>query len=477
MRKKILIEKIVSFILEDSDIDTAVGNAASLGTMLWHNNLGIYGLESLEESICLRCCDLLYEKTELCFSKSAGTAFIVSEPYLTGGHTRLMELLSTFLPKKSDLIVTRKIESQCLKRMNKYFEKVILSCDSSSSSPSCHIYEIAKKLIQYDKLILNIHPDDIHTVAACSIAKKVNKNLKVYFVNHADHTFCYGQSVADVWFEISSFGKKIDSLKRIKGCKSFLGIPLANCNAARLSNLRTDVITNGDIIFTSGSALKYRPVNGMSLMPFISDILSKYPMSRLYVIGCKKYRDYWWWGLKLKFKSRVKLSSAMPYSEYLKLADKTSVFIDSYPIPGGTAFVEQLLAGKICIGLKGVFQGYSPAEMLKQNDDVECFLGEQQINIDTLRRLLSDVHSIDAVKDRFIKAVEHNIFTENLCDKYMFGVSDVGFFEKINITEIPISLKLQNKLTWLIFFNATFGARVVFFLKKIFRAFKLSTSN
>ena len=43
---------------------------------------------------------------------------------------------------------------------------------------------------------------------------------------------------------------------------------------------------------------------------------------------------------------------------------KADVYVDSFPITGGTAFPEALLNGKLVAALKNPFQGYSPVDEL-----------------------------------------------------------------------------------------------------------------
>lgn len=107
--------------------------------------------------------------------------------------------------------------------------------------------------------MLHIHFDDIAAVIACGLVKRTQP-LQVYFVNHADHAFTYGSSVADYYFQLSSYGARLDRLKSIAGQTSFLGIPVAGIkpeiSPAAAKN------TPALKFFSSGSAMKFRPFAG-----------------------------------------------------------------------------------------------------------------------------------------------------------------------------------------------------------------------
>ena len=67
------------------------------------------------------------------------------------------------------------------------------------------------------------------------------------------------------------------------------------------------------------------------------------------------------------------LNALTEYDEYLRLTGGSDYYIDSHPMPGGTAFVEQFLKGKPCIGLKSKFFGYFLSGHIKYHHSTANF--------------------------------------------------------------------------------------------------------
>ncbi|HAT4022920.1 TPA: glycosyl transferase, partial [Citrobacter freundii] len=143
--------------------------------------------------------------------------------------------------------------------METFFNK-ITGIYVSKNNYLMHVYRLVEKIQHYNKVVLNIHPDDISAVISCGIAKKNNPKLKVFFVNHADHTFSFGQTIADLWFELSEFGRRIDVLRNLKTEKSFLGIPLDIAIIDNEKHFQTSGISNGDLLVTAAAGFKYKPI-------------------------------------------------------------------------------------------------------------------------------------------------------------------------------------------------------------------------
>ncbi|MBN3130872.1 hypothetical protein H4F52_03750 [Pectobacterium brasiliense] len=475
MKKNKFIEKIVNDIIESKSLNNALQKSQRLGNLLWDNNIGIYDINELENSLSER-----YEKEmddkevyELAPSSTEGELFIVSQPYYTGGHTRLMERLSSFLEKKPDLLITRNVDDDMIIRMNGFFNNVFLYSEKIFPDDKRRIFELAKKIRSYKNVILNIHPDDIHAVIACSLVKKIDSTIRFFFVNHADHTFSYGSSIADIWFEISEFGRRVDSLRNLTAKKSFLGIPIEGISLYKERNNTSQNIKDGDIFFTAAASYKYNTIKGKSFNKIISHVIKKYPKSNIYIIGCDLIKDPWWIIEKIKYRDKIKLIENVNYENYLKITKDASVYIDSYPIPGGTAFSEQYFSNKTCTGLISPLQGYSPIELLKEKNINDLFtIKRKKDAIPEIELMAQHVHSMSAVKDRFNDALYNNIYSENLCTKYIPWSGDIHFLEEERIKIIPKSFKKLDRMKLICLINIGIGRfifnRVKIKAKKIF---------
>ncbi|HDA4184306.1 TPA: glycosyl transferase, partial [Salmonella enterica subsp. enterica serovar Cotham] len=133
--------------------------------------------------------------------RSKKNVFVITIGYLSGGHTRLMENLASMLNNECDLIITGNVELEVKNRLNNYFNE-IFEIATYEKNDLNEIYKLSDLLSNYFNIILNIHPDDIQSVIAAGLAKK-NANSCIHFINHADHVFSFGATVADIWYQIS----------------------------------------------------------------------------------------------------------------------------------------------------------------------------------------------------------------------------------------------------------------------------------
>ncbi|MFQ2231190.1 hypothetical protein [Aeromonas hydrophila] len=472
-------QKIVEFIdyykaeIYRLPLDKALEQAEQLGLLLRANEVGIYSLNELETFLI----EKFYSELSINYDvvdndRHNKIIFIATELYHTGGHTRLMERLASFLDTRPDLLITKKTIESIIKREEGFFSSIHHGC-----ADGCTVGEkvsfFLNVILQYNIVILNIHPEDIYAIVACGLARKVKKDIKIYFVNHADHTFSYGSSISDVWFEISGYGVTVDAMRGLKARKCFLGIPIDTSNKNSENSYKFE---NGDLILSAASPSKYEPTNQQSIMPLVSALLDKYDKSNIKIIGVNFLTNYWWWAIKLRYWNRLKLSKSLPYEEYIKVTSSAKLYIDSHPFPGGTAFAEQFLLGRMCVGLNSVYNGYTPVEYFKK-DSVDSVLREiELINNKKFIDIKNEIemkHGFTSVRVRFLDAIFKDVYAK---ENFILSFPKV----KNSFEKIPVKIDLVSKIrpistkkafclfyTKKIIFNIFFGFRHCKFLKKI----------
>lgn len=405
------MNKIISILrskILESDIDDSVDFAFFLGEILSYNGIPFFDMSSIEEDLVQRL-NINKNYNFLQDYQSEDDLFIVSEPYITGGHTRLMENLSLMIDGEKHLLITRHVDDITKKRLSNFFTSINTCYRAKGELSTEYIGRLVNELVKYNRLILNIHPDDIFTVIACGVAKKINKSLKVFFVNHADHIFTYGASVADYWFEISLYGGQVDELRDIKGERSFIGIPINKEDSAFFKKMKYPDLDNASNFVSAGSRLKYKPYKKFKIFPLLGQILKEKKSSSVNIIGANIFRDYWWWLPKAKFFNRLIINKSLPYEIYIKATCNADYYIDSHPMPGGTAFVEQFIEGVPCIGLKSDFFGYTPLECFKKKNITEIIeMLKNPPSEDEIRNIqerVFSVHGFSQVKKRFLGTI------------------------------------------------------------------------
>lgn len=176
---------------------------------------------------------------------------------------------------------------------------------------------------------------------------------------------------ADIVCEISLYGLRIsDFSNRVKGKSFFLGIPLTQTNNTT-NDFEATIPAKANLktILSCGSSYKYKPVDGFDFSDLINQMLMARNDVQIVLVG-PSGKETWWansisqWGKRLKFTGVI---SSDNYKQLLRTAD---VYIDSYPLSGGTAFPEALLEGVPTLGLMVPIQGYTFADELRvENTD------------------------------------------------------------------------------------------------------------
>lgn len=285
--------------------------------------------------------------------------------YKDGGHSRMVEATVDSFAECKDLALT-KVATSDAAVVAAVKKKIALSLFDESADPVGKIVAIYRKLLQYRKVILYTNPEDIESAVAIWIDKKLNPGARKYFfVNHADHLFSYARGLSDAILEVSEYGWSLNARLGLSGKQSFLGIPI---RAAEVNDKQVDVKNSSSkIILSGGAAYKFKNIDGNTLWPYIDSVLVNNRDCKFYLVGPSYTTALWVLWLKLKYRGRFFCFKTMHYAEYKNLLKSVAVYVDSFPLTGGTAFTEALLSGLNVLGVEGGFSGYGYADNLRVN--------------------------------------------------------------------------------------------------------------
>lgn len=451
-------------ICKTTDLNQALTLASAYGNLLWFADVGIHDAPLVETDLIERCLTMADTSFTATSKERGGVLHIVSEPFMTGGHTRLMEKLASMHAEPVDLLISRHAAPDAKAQVCRFFANTRVV---SATCPMDALTEMVCLLLSYEKAVLHIHPDDILVVVACGVAKRIS-GIEVFFVNHADHVFSYGSSVADYYFELSGHGCRVDLTKQIQGRKSFLGIPINVPCGDIAVDFKPE--KRAPLLFISaGSDIKYKPRKGFSIFKLVARILDEYPTSTFMVIGSDVKKALWWWPLKLRYRSRLSIRAHLDFLKYNELVTKADFYVDSHPLPGGTAFAEQFVKGQRCVGLISPVQGYSPADRLKRTD-----INAVMDSIANYRRdeevlfAIEKVNAYESVQDRYLKCLYDGQVCANPLDSHGDWPGDTAFFEQENGSlKVDIALdtflllsRLQRNLACRLFAALSVGKKI-----------------
>ncbi|WP_017346833.1 hypothetical protein [Pantoea sp. A4] len=435
---KALLQELRQQVLAQPDLRHMLTLARAYGALCQAADSDIYDDAPLEQTLIEKACAQLMPPQPAV--NPGACLHIISEAFIIGGHTRLMEKLAQMQPEKSDLLVTRSIDEQAAARCAAVFQQVY---QLNTTDPVSQLLHISERVAGYQRVVLHIHADDIATVVAVGLVKAALP-LQVWFVNHADHAFTYGSAIADFYFQLSSFGARLDKQKQIAGQTSFLGIPV-NDSAVDTAPERKP-LTEALRFVASGSAIKFRPFRGEDIRPLIRQILQQWPKATFTLIGANPRNNFWWWGLKLRFGQRLQLRRYIPYEQYMAFMQQTDFFIDSHPFPGGTAFAEQILAGRRGIGLIAKVQGYSPADKLKRGSVAEVLDTVKDYQDAGIIEEIIAVNGYQAVKERYLACLFSNKADPFNMEERVAWQGDTTFLRVRNVIFTPLNMTAMKTL-------------------------------
>lgn len=332
--------------------------AQAAGDFAWHNHIGRYADPKLESYLISRVARRIGTIPRP-GARRCETLHILSRPYSTGGHTRVVERFAAYPSLgKSAVLVTRGHDTESLTGLEKVGVE-IWTLDRRQEAVR-QIKEIAGAVLAAGTVILHIHPDDIRTTVAVGAARTIREDLTVALYNHADHNFSYGFSVVDKVLEVSWLGWLRAEQRGTAGKRAFVGVPLAE--PAPRSAPRT---TPGKVVIGSvGAARKYVPDETASFFTILERLLA-IPGVVLEVVGVDETSSRAWADHRGRYGSRLRLTPSVPAWDLAHVLSGWDVYLDSVPVPGGTAFPQGFSACGVALALQSPIGGFTPADCLR----------------------------------------------------------------------------------------------------------------
>lgn len=258
----------------------------------------------------------------------------------------------------------------------------------------------------------------------------------VALVDHADHLFWLGSSVADIVINLRTAGSKLALERRSASRTTVIPIPLldrqgniSRDEARRLLGIEKDQV----VLLSVGRALKYRPCGLYDFVATANKILDRQPDAHLYIVGesAAGIAPY----LRCAVHSRLHfMGSVEDASLYWAAAD---IYLESFPYGSQTALLEAALSGL------PVVPAYAPLfPLLVANDDsVKDILWnpkDEQEYVETVESLIRNP------KERCVvgKALRDRLLTDHVGENWQKRLTAL-YLETDSLTHgprpIPIS--------------------------------------
>ncbi len=274
---------------------------------------------------------------------------VMTEAYISGGHTRCVERWIQQFPEH---------QHSCIVLNQKATFPENLKHAVENSGGKLELYDLNKTMLeralelrkyasQFEYVVLHIHMNDSISLIAFGTEEFTRP---VIFFNHADHTFWLGVSISDYVADLNTNRNVLTLEKRGAKNASVLGIPLDNsplltCDKAE-ARKKLGIPENKKVIFSSGQATKYDPIEKPSFYDIVTDLVSRDPDIVFYIAGAKATQIFWP-ELKKKFPDNLYLVGVLDYAtEYPLYVSAADLVVDSYPVGGETSMIDAVKVGK-----------------------------------------------------------------------------------------------------------------------------------
>lgn len=398
-----LLHWVRSRVVGEKDLGQLLVLAEFYGALCRHNFDGSYhdsDLERIVEERVIQSSNLRLPE----FTREGGeTVLIATNLYESGGHSRVvLNWMKAFKEEaQHSILIARAVASG-------YKQALVdqgIPYHLCANRGVALINEIIAYCATAERIVLHIHPEDIITAIAARILAKSGK--PIIFYNHADHLFSFGISSASVVCEISTYGTALNERTNRARQQSFVGIPI-DFQRGHLKSPELPANEHEKIVLSGGSPYKYVPAD-VSFSDLIDIVLDKRDDVTFMLVG-PTGKEPWWARAKTRWGDRLHFTGKMlSYSQYIELLLKADVYVDSFPVCGGTAFPEALLHGKLVTGVRTPIHGYSPADETKVGDVQEAakvvlrLLDREATTmsrVEQAREHATDIHSMTRFRER-----------------------------------------------------------------------------
>jgi hypothetical protein len=200
-----------------------------------------------------------------------------------------------------------------------------------------------------DVVVLHVHPSDAIPIVAFGVAE----GPPVIILNHADHAFWLGASVADAVANLRPSGQKITLGRRgIKNSK-ILPLPILKADPAsdyEVARKQLRIKKDKIVLLSVGDQFKYTLFDGYDFVSIMERLLRRNPNVVLFAIGPRQ--DKRWAEASARVGGRIKAMGRLSWSELHAFYACADIYVEGFPVGGLTAMLEAGVRGIPIVGLR-----------------------------------------------------------------------------------------------------------------------------
>jgi hypothetical protein len=360
-----------------------------------------------------------FQPAKLQRSKRRHVLHVATAVYETGGHTRLMGRWIRNDPRSCHSLVVISQNDQPVSAWLR--ESVTASGGSVIIFPSGASLPAKAKWLretacsEIDMAVLHHHPNDVVPI----IAFATKECPPVAIMNHADHIFWLGCSIADAVLNIRNFAMSLSEKRRFAKKNLLLPIPLempSHRTKKAEARQRLGISENETALLSIGSAYKYRPTETHDFIRTVVKILDRNPEASLYLIGAESFDELGYEDIK---HDRIRLLGIIDDPLLYQLS--ADLYLEGFPWGSLTALLETAALGVCPVVM------YDPSPQLDVSGDPGLINEVEKTNsedeyINLVSRLIRTreerIETAERIKEKMISSHAGSGWQEYLQDVY-----------------------------------------------------------
>jgi hypothetical protein len=313
-----------------------------------YNYIGDIYSNEIEDKLINISKNIFIEKRKNIFFKENSCLHVVTEFYLHGGHSRVIERWMDFDNNSANSVAIIKPEnSQISEDISKH--NIYLIDEKSYIDKAKVLFDISQK---YEYIVLHTHMYDIVPIL---IFGQQEVKSKVFYYNQADHLFWIGRKIVDKIIDISSEGQEITRLYRNilnKEKNIVLPVPLIENKHNKRSTRQVNLIKNTlnididkKVIVTAGSTARFM-TSEYSIIDAYNDIENNLSNFIFIVVGSNEEDIFW---QNVRNNNNIIIVDTVTnfiFDKYVAIAD---VYIESFPFSSSTSSLEMIMNDVISV--------------------------------------------------------------------------------------------------------------------------------
>ena len=320
---------------EDEELLLVVETGASFA---WDQHPGCFASETFEnilQQVGMRHCLNTHpqEKSRI----RPRVLHVMTEGYDTGGHTKIPVRWAKLDTKRDHYLVLTNQQVPLPTALADAFGDRLITLKAQSRVGK--VEELSALLVNYDAVVLNIHPNDSVSVAACAGSMKRPLTLHL---NTADHTFWIGLLASDWNVNLRPSAKRFNHKRRERGRHATVLLPLPLEEVAvEQGSLRERLQIPPTALVTLSCADPYKSagIGETTFIHALKRLFDAIPTLHHIAVGPDATTSGWK-EAAAKYDRLHLFGTTTKYKEAYAAAD---IFLDTWPFSGITAALEAAL--------------------------------------------------------------------------------------------------------------------------------------